>query len=420
MGPYHAGIGAPGMANLTPPYGALGSLRLTVGATITQAGGCGLTGVLLAPFGMTFQQTTTAAFAGTAITATGDDVVVEKCLIMGFAQGFTATNVSRVRIRNCNMDNLAGISIVGSTDVCHLNDVHMWPFATIGVGLPANLQRPGIGFNISGANDDSKLVGCFAYGYATGFNDSASIGVQFIGCCADNNATGSGIGFSVVGADTDTTLIGCQATGQTVGFNITDTGAGLSTRLTNCDAWGNTVHGILIDSTAQGDVTIIGGMVRNVPNGITVASATPRVDIIAVRFEAIAGPTAVNVVIGTTNVRIDPSCNFGTNGSGTTGLAVGTNLGLVQIASAAAIALPPTIGPVVAITGTTNITSLAGGWAGRQVTLIFGGSLTVNSNFTGVSSQMRLAGGANLAAVIGTTLSLVHNGVQWFETGRSA
>jgi hypothetical protein len=59
------------------------------------------------------------------------------------------------------------------------------------------------------------------------------------------------------------------------------------------------------------------------------------------------------------------------------------------------------------------------GWMGREVTLIFNGSLTVFSG-TSAPQNMRLSGGANFSASANSSLTLKHDGVQWYEIGRSA
>jgi hypothetical protein len=82
------------------------------------------------------------------------------------------------------------------------------------------------------------------------------------------------------------------------------------------------------------------------------------------------------------------------------------------------LAIPDT-GSVFNVTGTTTISTLSRGWAGRRVTLIFAGALTV-TNSTGSATSMRLSGGVNFNATALGTLTLEHNGGQWFEIGRSA
>lgn len=81
-------------------------------------------------------------------------------------------------------------------------------------------------------------------------------------------------------------------------------------------------------------------------------------------------------------------------------------------ASASTVTLPG--GQVVEITGTTNISTItATNNAGRRVSLIFRGVLTVNDG-----SNLKLAG--NFTTSADDTLSLVCDGTNWYETARSA
>lgn len=82
------------------------------------------------------------------------------------------------------------------------------------------------------------------------------------------------------------------------------------------------------------------------------------------------------------------------------------------VASAAAVTLP-TDGTVFTISGTTTITSVvATGWTGKRVTLIFSGALTFTDG-----SNLKLAG--NFVTTADDTISLVCDGTNWYETGRS-
>lgn len=81
-------------------------------------------------------------------------------------------------------------------------------------------------------------------------------------------------------------------------------------------------------------------------------------------------------------------------------------IGYGTVASAATVTLP-NVG-VVTITGTTTITSITAGTAGRRVTLIFAGALTLVDG-----SNLKLAG--NLVTVADDAITLVSNGTNWYE-----
>jgi hypothetical protein len=79
-------------------------------------------------------------------------------------------------------------------------------------------------------------------------------------------------------------------------------------------------------------------------------------------------------------------------------------------ASTAALTLPAD--DIVTITGTTNITSITAGTRGRRVTLIFAGILTFTDG-----SNLKLNG--NFVTSADDTITLVSDGTNWVEAGRS-
>lgn len=83
-------------------------------------------------------------------------------------------------------------------------------------------------------------------------------------------------------------------------------------------------------------------------------------------------------------------------------------------AVASAAALPVPTGRVFHVTGTTNITSITSTnfQAGVAITMIFDGVLTVTDG-----NNLKLAG--NFVTAADSTLSLVYDGTNWYETGRS-
>lgn len=87
-------------------------------------------------------------------------------------------------------------------------------------------------------------------------------------------------------------------------------------------------------------------------------------------------------------------------------------VGVVSVASAAALTLPVGFDAFL-ITGTTNITSIVAlGHGGKTVRLIFEGILTFTDG-----SNLKLAG--NLVTTADDTITLVCDGTNWFELARS-
>lgn len=81
------------------------------------------------------------------------------------------------------------------------------------------------------------------------------------------------------------------------------------------------------------------------------------------------------------------------------------------ISSAGTITLPST-GEVFEVTGTTNISTINGGWRGRIVTLVFADVLTVNDG-----SNLKLNG--NFTTSADDTLTLAYVNSNWYEIARS-
>lgn len=416
VGP-HSFVGTPG-SNASAPYGNMGgALLVNSTKTITINSGASIRGLLIYRKGMTFPAANSSAFAGTAITIGGDDAAVASCLVMGFNKAVYSSGYQRQKIEYLLHDNLNGIEITNCADIAYISNCHAWPFSNIGVGGSyTNITRTGKAYYFHDLCDWAKVTDCFSWGYAVGFQVTSANSVTLLGCGADNAYSGGplntgSIGFYISGTSTDTTLDNCQAAAQEAQGVYVNTAGGVQTKIAGFSAWGGDsgTDGILIDS---GDVTILGGILRSQNNGVRVTSTGVRVFIDGVRFETIlnkpilaSSPSSL-VFVGDS---VDYS-NF--TGSPAPSLLCQT------VASAASVVLPNS-GSTFNITGTTSFGTLGHGWAGREVSLIFAASLTV-FNGTGAVTNMRLDGGANFSAAAGSCLTLRHNGVQWYEVGRSA
>jgi parallel beta-helix repeat protein len=89
------------------------------------------------------------------------------------------------------------------------------------------------------------------------------------------------------------------------------------------------------------------------------------------------------------------------------------NSPVTSVASAAALNIPST--PLVIVSGTTNVTSMGVGNAGRTVSLKFSGVLTFTHG-----NNIFLAGAANFVTANNSVLTLVSDGANWFEVARKA
>lgn len=105
------------------------------------------------------------------------------------------------------------------------------------------------------------------------------------------------------------------------------------------------------------------------------------------------------------------------NGTGTIGKAniFAGNDPAISVASGATVTLPNGFLDFFTITGTADITSITASWRGRKVTLLFSGTAATNGIVDG--SNLLLAG--NLLYTPNDTISLVSDGTNWIEAGRS-
>ncbi len=389
------------------------SIRLASTATIYLQGGAGLRSLLIYRYGMTFPAPNPNSFAGTAVTSTGDDTSIMKCMIMGFNKAVLSSGCARIRIDYLYHDNINGIEITNCDDVPHLTNCHAWPWSTIAsLGLHTTIERTGIAYHLHDFVDWAKVTDCFCYGYAIGFKVDNANSTTFSCCGADNTInvvplnTGS-VGFSLVNTCHETKFIGCQAAAQDLAGIVINVTAGRSTFISQQTIWGGNSHGILVQS---GDVVVTGGQVRGVASGVTVTNATSNIFLNGLTFTDIV-TLPITAQVSTERMYLN-NCFF----TNFTGNPMSLNVTSTSIASAATVILPNN-GDTFIITGTTSFGTLGYGWLGREVVLLFTGVLTV-FNGTGSVTNMRLLGGANLPTGAGTVLMLRHNGIQWYEIGR--
>lgn len=398
--------------NSSTPYGTLtcGVLMVSPTATISMLSGSGLKSLLVYRSGMTFPAANSSAFAGTAITANGDDVSVDSVMVMGFNKGFYSYNWQRTRIEYFYGDNINGIEVGSSYDIAYISHSHMWPFATIASGGSyTNHIRSGKAYYLHDTADWAKITDCFSWGYFRGYVITNANSATLLGVGADNVFDGTplhtgAIGIVIDGTSQDTRIIGAQTAAQQTAGIYVDTVAGAVTTIIGHNAWGGSTHGEWVNS---GDVITSGGVMRGVSNGITETNAASRVTATGMRFQQIAG-NPINPSNASSLIFLSDN-DYGDY----TGTVASASFTAQSVASADPLALPNS-GKVFNVTGTTNFGTLNGGFAGRTVTLIFSGNLSV---FNGPS--MGLKNGANFTASAGSSLTLTHNGTKWTETGRS-
>lgn len=214
----------------TGTWSTIGSaLVIDSAATFSIAGGSSLVGLLITRTGQVYPTSDVSSFAGTAITGVGADVSIRGCLIIGFGQAFYSKGHDRIRIHDCNFDNVNNIHIENCYDVSYVSRCHSWPFATVGSGLTGSAfaaanVRTGIAYGFFNGGDWNKVSDCFSYAYGEGFHIEECGAMTLLNCSTDGNYA-STVGFNLFGASTtDIRMISCQAAGQGQGVQINCTG----------------------------------------------------------------------------------------------------------------------------------------------------------------------------------------------------
>lgn len=424
LGPYEF-TGSNGNNQVGTLYGTMTALVINPAKSIYLSSNSGIKGLLICRKGMTFPAPNTSSFAGTAIRAVGDatfqkdDCYVSQCLIVGFDNAIYTYYASRPRVTDCLFDNLGGIHIEQCADIPHVTRCHSWPFTTIatfaagGAINTSLLRRPGTAYKFSNVGDWNKVTDCFSYGWFRGYQVLNCNSMTFSGCGADNTPLEhpGAIGFLIQGDSTDTRIVNCQAAAQDNGY-YNDTNAGCNTRIINSDTWVNLGQGIV---NGAGNLQVLGGIIRNSPNGITITNAGATVMVDKVKFNVIPG-APINTAVTTSKVFVGQDNDYGDLTLGNSAIG-GSGVTLPAVTSAGTVALQST-GNTFLWNGNTNCGSIFGGFTGRQITLFFTGTPTMLHSIG--PNGLRLSGAANFAATAGSTLTLAHNGTQWYEVSRSA
>lgn len=387
-----------------------GAIVLNPAFTITMASGSAIKGVPIYRKGLVIPAANASSFAGTAISIQGDDCYLGYVLVLGFDTLSTSTSQVRGKYEWVYGDNQNGISIINAYDTPYLHHCHMWPFTTYtSTAVEPSHRRTGTAYRVDGSALIS-LSHCFCISYFCGYELSGDGGPVLVDCQADgiyDLAVGFLLGSS--GA-TSGKFIACTTfanagTTTSAGY-VSNIPVGDYVEFIGCSST-QAASGFTINS---GDVRIIGGTVDAAFVGVQVSSATSVVVLDGLRAINISSAAVFNPG-GGGSIYISPSCDWGRIPHG-----ISSTLVPDVIASASPLAIP-SFNDVFQISGSTGFGIVNFGWAGRRITLVFGGSMVVSNS--GVANGIRLNGSANFSAVSGSSLSLVHNGTQWFETGRS-
>jgi hypothetical protein len=167
----------------------------------------------------------------------------------------------------------------------------------------------------------------------------------------------------------------------------------------------------------SGELIMSDSTMRGCVNGVHIASDTAKfIEGGGNNYESCTYNVTIDATTNTTNVQLQPSMT--NSGTGTSKVFVSSgSFTLRGVTSAPTLNLPAE-GDTFLIVGATDIDDIAGGYAGRQVTLMFGGSLTVSSS-TSSSTKVRLSGNSSYSSQSNSVITLMHTGSYWIETGRT-
>ncbi|ERJ35956.1 hypothetical protein L810_1214 [Burkholderia sp. AU4i] len=395
-------------SNTSTPYGSLacGVLMVSSSATINLSAGASLKSAIVYRAGMTFPAADSSAFAGTAVTVAGDDAAVDHVIIMGFNKAVYVNGYQRPLLNYIYGDNNNGIELTSVYDIARITNCHFWPFSTVAAGgSTSSLQRSGTAYYLHDSVDAPMLVNNFSYGYNVGFRFQNISTVNAVNNMADNTGSYSGsTGWRFDGNLNGFTGVGNSVWSQAVGVLVNLNGSQI-VDLSKMSFNTNTTH----ISVAGGNVKAYEAEFFNSTTLLSVSNASSIVDFDHNTF--VNNTNYVTASVATTNVRIGHD-NINLSAAAGTSLA-NSNVKSPTIASADPLPLPP-FGDTFIVSGAAGFGNLAGGWAGRKVTLIFTGALTVFSSI-GSTNSMFLKGAQNFVTGQNSTLTLVHNGTQWIE-----
>lgn len=425
--------GNPGNNSSAPYLSQGGAIILSTSATITLSSSAAITGLLIRPAGMTFPQTDSSTWTGTALTITGDDSTVSGCLVIGFNAAVVATGAQRPKVFDLLFDCNNGVEVTNCLDIAQIHRCHGWPYANIALASkPSNWSdRSGIAYNIHDTVDWANIVDCFAYNYTYGGITNNVAQTSWVNFKTDGPFTvsaGTGrtgtTGLLVEGTSTSTRIINPQINSAqfSVVVNVPTT-PGYSVRISGGHllSSGNPTTGPYNGAglfVISGHVTV-GSTFHYHSNAIHVTNATSIVKVTnECYFDSVAQVILLDVP--TNNVFLDnPTMGAGINPGQT--IVVGSTLTPPVVSTAGSGIALPMNGHIFSVgTQSSQFGDISGGWLGREITLQFTAAQTVFSFADGVVSHMRLANNTNFTTAAGTTLCLYHNGVQWYEKSRTA
>ena len=358
-----------------------------------------------------------AAWTGTAVTLADNktDQRVRDCLILGFDFAVSTganTRCDRPRIERVQFDCKNGIYLKNCFDVPYVSQCHGFPWVTLESApeaFSAHLKRPGSFLWLDGVtNDWAKITDCFNYGWMVGYRATSADSTTFLSCSADHppgTADGS-IGFLVEGSSLEPRLIACQSAGKNTGVYIGTTDINGRVFLLGCNIWETKEHAVHV---VNGDVSIVGGGFRNTGgagNGVYFTNTGTKCRLLGVKLNGFA----IGIKTDSAGAEVyHDHCDF-------EGCTTPLNNAYTKAITAANPLALDGKSIYFRVAGTTNFNTLSNAalYAGKSVTLKFDSALLVST-----TGNIKLSGGVAYSTTADDTLTVVSDGVTWFEVSRS-
>ncbi len=210
--------------------------------------------------------------------AKGADFEISHCFIAGFQYGIKLDYADRVRIYNVHGHNEIEVYWEHAFDVGSIYSCHFWPFlvAQQSWTLTGDVWRTSRGVYLGTGTDGVVVQDVFAYGKNTGFENVSDF-VRYVGCWADNSATGTTTGtrgFKISVPAKATVFDACAGSQNETGLEI-DIGAtpydGDSFFIVGCNWNANVTNGVLV---TQGRAIVKASFFYGSTNGLNCQSGS--------------------------------------------------------------------------------------------------------------------------------------------------
>lgn len=417
-GPYLTAL-RPG-GNFSQSYADMGALLLE--SPIVAAANTAFKGLYIFPYGKTFPYTGEASFAGTgtAITYVNasanevQDVTVENCSIIGFQRGLLFEGLDRARVISTNFDCINPIEIADCWDICYIDKVHCWPFATIDASsspTQTRHKRTGVGIHLRDTADWAKITDSFTYGYQNGMILDTVNSVTVNGFGADNTP-GADLwptnGILLRGPTGDIRLDNIQTAAQGNAGVYIESSSGSNISINNLNVWGGGTHCMVIVGPAT--VNIHGSTFTGGTFGVTVSDgyANVRIDGCSFRNQTEAN---INATLITERIHIGDMNFFEGTTTSITAVGVPGNTRPWTLTMSDPLVIPK-YGEVFVLSGSTSFGSARGVLPGRTVRLITTAAFNIyhSTGALGIATPS----GATMAVAADRVVTLVSDGNRWF------